>query len=35
LLQDLERLVDGIPNFNFKRTAEQCLQAWAPLGVGI
>src|SRR3982750_184437 len=27
LLQDLQRLVDGIPDFNFKRSAEQCLQA--------
>src|SRR5450755_479275 len=27
LLQDLQRLVDGIPNFNIKRTAAQCLQA--------
>jgi hypothetical protein len=34
LLQDLQCLVDGIPNFNFQRTAEQCLQAWAPLRSG-
>src|SRR4051812_20160556 len=27
LLQDLQRLVDGIPDFNFQRSAEQCLQA--------
>src|SRR3954465_3591018 len=27
LLQDLQRLGDGIPDFNFQRSAEQCLQA--------
>src|SRR5439155_13036586 len=32
LLQNLQRLIDGIPDFNFERTAEQCLQAWAPFG---
>src|SRR4029079_9263552 len=27
LFEDLQRLVDGIPDFNFQRSAEQCLQA--------
>jgi hypothetical protein len=34
LLQDLERLVHGIANFYFERTAKQCLQAWGSFEEG-
>jgi len=37
LFQDLHRLFDGIPNFDFQRASEQCLQAvlQGPISEGV